>query len=51
MTVPAIWLSDDRCPACGGLLIERIQGNGVVTQDCGCGWLITWQADPDGGER
>ena len=50
MTVPTLWLTDDCCPACGGLLRQRIQVDGSVTEECQCGWSATWQADPDGGQ-
>ena len=50
MTALTIWQTDDCCPACGALLRERIGADGSITQECGCGWSVTWQADPAGGE-
>jgi hypothetical protein len=50
MTALTVWQSDDRCPLCGGLLWQRTQADGSVTQECGCGWSVTWTADPDGDE-
>ena len=46
-----MWLTDDYCPSCGCLLRQRIQADGSVTEECGCGWSVTWQATPDGGEQ
>jgi hypothetical protein len=51
MTGPALWQTDDCCPACGCLLRQRTQADGSITEECGCGWSVTWQADPDGGEQ
>ena len=51
MTGPALWQTDDCCPACGCLLRQRTQADGPVTEECGCGWSVTWAADPDGGEQ
>ena len=50
MTALTIWQTDDCCPSCGALLRERIAADGSITQECGCGWSVTWQADPDGGD-
>jgi hypothetical protein len=50
MSALTIWQTDDCCPSCGDLLQRRIQTGGSITQECGCGWSVTWQADPDGGE-
>jgi hypothetical protein len=49
MTALTVWLTDDCCPRCGDLLSQRVQADRSVTQECGCGWSVTWQADPDGG--
>ena len=49
MNAPALWLTDDCCPLCGGLLWQRTQADGSITQECGCGWQVTWQPDPEGG--
>jgi hypothetical protein len=51
MTAPALWQTDDCCPSCGGLLRARIQADGLVTHECDCGWNVTWQADPAGGDQ
>ena len=51
MTGLTVWLTDDCCPACGELLRQRTQADGSITQDCGCGWEVTWRADPDGGDQ
>ena len=42
---------DDCCPACGDLVRQRIQADGSVTEECGCGWSVTWQASPAGDEQ
>jgi hypothetical protein len=49
MTEATLWQTDDCCPSCGCLLRQRIQADGSVTDECGCGWSITWQANRDGG--
>ena len=46
-----LWQTDDCCPACGCLLRQRIAVDGSVTEECGCGWSVTWQARPDGGQQ
>ena len=56
MTDLTIWQTDDCCPACGALLRERIGADGSITQECGCGWAVTWHADTGttgqtGGQR
>ena len=51
MTEAALWLTDDCCPSCGCLLRQRIAADGFITEECGCGWSATWQADPDGGQQ
>ena len=51
MTEATLWQTDDCCPSCGCCLWHRIQADGSVTEDCKCGWSVTWRADPDGGER
>jgi hypothetical protein len=43
-----LWQTDDSCPLCGCLLQQRIQANGSLTEQCGCGWSVTWQADAHG---
>jgi hypothetical protein len=50
MTGATVWRTDDCCPRCGGLVSRRIPLDGPVTEYCGCGWSVTWQADPDGGQ-
>ena len=50
MTDLTVWQTDDCCPSCGELLRQRIETDGSVTDECGCGWSVTWQADPDGGK-
>jgi len=49
MNAPVLWQTDDCCLICGGLLRARTQVDGSITQECGCGWHMTWQADPEGG--
>jgi hypothetical protein len=51
MTEATLWQTDDCCPSCGNMLRHRIQADGSITEECGCGRQVTWQADPDGGER
>jgi hypothetical protein len=51
MTALTIWQTDDCCPWCGALLWQRILPDGSLTQECGCGWEVTWQADPDGRQE
>jgi hypothetical protein len=51
MTAQTTWQTDDCCPGCGALLWERIRGDGSITQECGCGWSVTWQADTWTTER
>jgi hypothetical protein len=48
MTGATVW-QGDCCPACGCLPWQRIAADGPVTGECGCGWPVTWTADPDGG--
>jgi hypothetical protein len=50
MTAP-LWQTDDCCPPCGGLLRACTQADGSVTEECGCGWSATWQADAKGDPR
>jgi hypothetical protein len=49
MTEATLWQTDDCCPSCGCLLRQRVQADGSVTEECGCGWSVTWAADLDGG--
>ena len=51
MTAGTAWQTDDCCPLCGALLRERIGADGSLTQECGCGWEITWHTDPEGGDQ
>jgi hypothetical protein len=51
MNAVTIWQTDDCCPLCGGLVCARIQADGSVTHECGCGWSVTWEADPTGGDQ
>ena len=44
-----VWQTDDCCPSCGGLLRQRTQADGSVTDECG--WEVTWYADPAGGDQ
>ena len=46
-----VWQTDDCCPACGGLLQQRTEADGSLTDECGCGWSVTWHADRDGGDQ
>jgi hypothetical protein len=48
MNAWTLWQTDDRCPLGGGLLWQRVQAAGSITQECGCGWHVTWQVDPEG---
>jgi hypothetical protein len=48
MTAAVLWQTDDCCPLCGGLLRACTQADGSITHECGCGWSVTWQADPEG---
>ena len=50
MTAPTVWLADQCCPLYAGLLRARTQADGPVTEECGCGWSVTWQGDPEGGQ-
>jgi hypothetical protein len=50
MNALTLWLTDDCCPLCGGLLRAGIQADGSITHECGCGWSVTWQADLEGGQ-
>ena len=50
MTALTIWQTDDCCPGCGAPLREWTAVDGSITQECGCGWHVTWQADPEGGQ-
>ena len=53
MTDLTVWQTDDCCPSCGRLLRQRTQADGSLTDECGCGWPVTWQAAPpdEGGGR
>ena len=51
MTTTTWWLTDDCCPACGCFLRQRTQADGSVTEECGCGWSVTWHGDPDVGDQ
>lgn len=51
MNAPVLWQTDDCCPLCGGLLRARTQVDGSIICECGCGWHVTWQADPEGDPR
>ena len=51
MTDLTVWQTDDCCPSCRGLLRQRTQADGAITQDCGCGWSVTWHGDRDGGDE
>jgi len=51
MNAVTIWLTDDCCPACGALLRARVQADGSLAQECGCGWSVIWAPDPAWGER
>ena len=46
-----VWQTDDCCPVCGALLRQRTQADGSVTEECGCGWSVIWQASADGGDQ
>jgi uncharacterized Zn finger protein (UPF0148 family) len=42
------WLAGEDCPDCGGPLLETSTGPKFLTLECpGCGYRITWHADPD----
>ncbi len=53
MTAFTTWQIDDPCPGCGATLTEVPgPGNGQVRQECrSCGWAVTWDVSPAGGER
>jgi len=51
MTSLTVWQTDDCCPSCGRLLRQRTHADGSITQECGCGWEVTWHADPEGSEQ
>ena len=51
MTEAMLWQIDDCCPSCGCLLRQRVGPDGSVTEECSCGWSVTWQATPHGGEQ
>jgi hypothetical protein len=51
MTTATLWQTDDCCPWCGALLRQYTRADGSVIDECECGWSVTWQAGPDGGER
>jgi hypothetical protein len=51
VSTATVWQTDDCCPWCGGLLRAQTQAGGSLTQECGCGWYVTWAADPDGDDR
>jgi len=54
MNAPVVWVSDDRCPACGGPLTEAFLCTQVIQECQACGWAATWVPEPDGpdgGER
>ena len=46
-----VWQTDDCCPSCGGLLRQRTQTDGSLTEECSCGWEATWHVDPAGGDQ
>ena len=46
-----VWQTDDCCPSRGELLRQRTQADGSISHECGCGWSVTWQADPEGDPR
>ena len=48
MTTGTVWQTDDCCSRCGGLLSQRIRADGSLTEECRCGWSVTWQANRDG---
>jgi hypothetical protein len=50
MNAPVLSQTDDYCPLCASLLWQRVQADGSVTHECGCGWSVTWQADREGGQ-
>ena len=51
MTIVTTWQTDDCCPSCGALLRQRTQADGSITDECGCGWQVTWHAGPTGGNQ
>jgi len=50
MNAGTLWQTDDCCPLCGGPLWQGTHADGSITQQCGCGWSVTWQADPEGDQ-
>ncbi|MGH3201978.1 MAG: hypothetical protein ACRDOA_07120 [Streptosporangiaceae bacterium] len=52
MTTLTTWAADEPCPACGSDLARADDGTGPVTDQCrACGWQITLDPAPDGGQR
>jgi hypothetical protein len=50
MIAAMVWQTDDCCPLCSILLRQQVRADGSFAEECGCGWSVTWQADPGGGE-
>ena len=51
MTTATIWAAEDPCPACGSDLARTDDGTGPVTDHCqACGWQVTLDTIPDGGQ-
>jgi predicted RNA-binding Zn-ribbon protein involved in translation (DUF1610 family) len=52
MTTQVSWAAEDPCPACGSALARADDGTGPVTDECrSCGWRVTLDTIPDGGQR
>ncbi len=54
MTAITTWQTDDSCPGCGAAIVAEVPGrvDGLVRQECrSCGWAVTWDVSPAGGER
>jgi hypothetical protein len=52
MTALACWTAEDPCPCCGSALARADDGTGPVTDQCqACGWSLTLEPGPEGGQR
>jgi predicted RNA-binding Zn-ribbon protein involved in translation (DUF1610 family) len=50
--VYVVWVIEDACPNCTGVLTEIGLEGGSVTQECrSCGWAVCWRCDSPGGDR
>jgi hypothetical protein len=50
--VYVVWMAEDACPNCKGVLTEIGLEAGGMTQECRlCGWAAWWRVDSFGGDR